>query len=84
MRSFAATRRHRSPRKVRTREQQTLPKLFSQSVMPKLLLTNEGPPKSTVDAAYQFWHADLSQGTPSKAQMDQSIACGPGKQRGVQ
>ncbi|MGA7907208.1 MAG: hypothetical protein WCA16_07340 [Candidatus Sulfotelmatobacter sp.] len=52
--------------------------------MPKLLLTNEGPPKSTVDAAYQFWHADLSQGTPSKAQMDQSIACGPGKQRGVQ
>jgi hypothetical protein len=39
-------------------EQQELVKLFSKSVMPKLLLNDEGDPEDVLDAAYKFWIED--------------------------
>jgi hypothetical protein len=37
------------------REQQILARLSSQSVMPRLVLTNEGSPQHVADEAYKFW-----------------------------
>ena len=38
------------------REQETLAGLFSRSAMPKLLVNNEGDPKTALDAAFGLWN----------------------------
>lgn len=40
------------------REQEVLADLFSQSVMPKLLVPNDGPVENILEEVYQFWLED--------------------------
>jgi hypothetical protein len=49
---------HEEIHKYFVAEQEILAGLFSQSVMPKLLLPNDGPLEGIVDQSYRFWTSD--------------------------